>query len=557
MNDPRFENLTDEEQDWIDAVLDETIDEESFVKLQARMLEKPELRAVMRRSLSLHNDLHEKADEAGAATDSWLLNDPQVENVITMPQEKSRWSAFPLALAAGFAFMLGLASMYFGRSPVLVEQPTMVEKEEQSANGFAVMGNLFDAQWAPENTGRRRGDSLGGEVLKLESGVAEVQFFSGATMIIQGPAEIALKSAWEATCHDGVVRMRVPPAARGFTLHGPATEIVDLGTEFGLEVRNGQAHVEVLDGEISFKHRNGQERIVEKGGAWGLPEDGTEIESEIGKVAFPELGGFDLQARSLLQKDFERWQVHSREFARDDRMIAYYTFDRAHPTAVVASLAEPRSSEFDGAVVLAETAAGRWPGMKQALEFRRPGSRVRVRIPGEFQAFTFAAWVRIDSLDRRYNALFMGDGYENGEPHWQIRDDGKLMFSVMVDDSRSLPHHPQSRFHHVYFSPSIWDLSKSGQWIHLVSVYDPQSKRATHHVNGKKVSEEAIQPEFHVDTLRIGNGEIGNWGQPFRETPWFAIRNLNGRIDELAILKTALTDQEVTTIYERSRAAHH
>ena len=92
--------------------------------------------------------------------------------------------------------------------------------------------------------------------------------------------------------------------------------------------------------------------------------------------------------------------------------------------------------------------------------------------------------------------------------------------------------------------------------MHLVSVYDPMNQRSAHHVNGQKISEEAIQPKFHVDTLRIGNGEIGNWGQPFRETPWFAIRNLNGRIDELAILNAALSQTEISDLYERSRAAH-
>jgi len=73
-------------------------------------------------------------------------------------------------------------------------------------------------------------------------------------------------------------------------------------------------------------------------------------------------------------------------------------------------------------------------------------------------------------------------------------------------------------------------------------------------VNGEKISEEQVLPKFHVDKLRIGNGEIGNWGEPFRETPWFAIRNLNGRIDELVILDAALSEREVATLYEQSRS---
>lgn len=559
MSDLRFEDLAREERDWVDSLIEGTIDERSFTTLQDRMVERPELRKIVRRCLALHHDLQVCAEGSDTASAAWLANDAEPENVIPLQQASNSARFFQMAIAASLAFLLGLAFMRLGSQPEAIDQAALplVGKltPEPSAEGFAVVANLFDVEWASAQNELRKGDSLSAEVLRLTSGVAEVQFFSGATMVIQGPAEIALKSAWEATCKDGIVRMRVPPAARGFKLHGPATEIVDLGTEFGFEVRDGKAHVEVLDGEISFRHRNGEERIVEKGAAWGLPIDGDEARAEIGRVDFPRLGSFDLQAQARQRQDFERWKNHSRALARDKRVIAYYTFDRANAADVIPSLAEPRSSEFDGAVVLAETADGRWPGMKQALEFRRPGARVRVRIPGEFQAFTFAAWARIDSLDRRYNALFMGDGYETGEPHWQIRDDGRLMLSVMVDDSRPNPKMPEDAgFHRVYYSPPIWDRSMSGQWMHLVSVFDPANRHVSHYVNGACVSRREIVDDYLIKTLRIGNGEIGNWGQPFRETPWFAIRNLNGRIDELAILNAALTDAEIGELYQNSQA---
>ncbi len=54
MNEARFEDLPEEEQEWIDAFLNGGIDDDSFAKLQDRMLERPELRTVMRRCLALH-----------------------------------------------------------------------------------------------------------------------------------------------------------------------------------------------------------------------------------------------------------------------------------------------------------------------------------------------------------------------------------------------------------------------------------------------------------------------------------------------------------------------
>ena len=93
----------------------------------------------------------------------------------------------------------------------------------------------------------------------------------------------------------------------------------------------------------------------------------------------------------------------------------------------------------------------------------------------------------------------------------------------------------------------------SGQWMHITSIFDPTKRFVSHYVNGKQVSNQTIEDEYFVKDLRIGNGEIGNWGQPLRRDPTFAIRNLNGRMGELAIFDAALTPDEVTELFEQSR----
>lgn len=545
-NQSRFEDLTREEQGWIEAYVNGTLSETDFQTMEDKIETDAGFRTVFRRYLAMDSHLFANPGTGEAerpATGAWLTDENR-------PSSPSRLSILtPLAIAAGIAFFSGLAFMHW-LSPS--ESIVVEEQEEASAEGFAVIENLSAPVWKEGVGPKRTGDTLSKESFELESGTAEIQFFSGATMIVAGPANISLTSAWEATCHEGRVRMRVPPAARGFKLHAPSTEIIDLGTEFGLEVTDGEAHVEVFDGEIEFKHRDGEKRLVEGGAAWKLPIDGSESPTQTGQANIPNQSDFETQASELNRADFDRWTKHRDQLSRDPRLIAYYTFDQ--DGGHVPDLAATTSDNHEGAIVLAEPVAGRWPGFKSGLEFRHPGARVRVNIPGEFEAFTFSAWVRIDSLDRQYNALFLGDGYETGEPHWQINEKGQMMLSIMVDDSRPNPRAKNGKgFHRVYFSPPMWNLSMSGQWIHLASIFDPENASVSHFVNGEKVHSQTIEKEYLIKQLRIGNGEVGNWGLPFSEDPTWAIRNLNGRIDEFAIFKQALSDKEILSLFEKSR----
>ena len=71
-------------------------------------------------------------------------------------------------------------------------------------------------------------------------------------------------------------------------------------------------------------------------------------------------------------------------------------------------------------------------------------------------------------------------------------------------------------------------------------------------MDGNEVSREVS--EFHAPgrPINFGPAEIGNWGLP-TEKHQFPIRNLNGRIDEFAIYKTALPAPDIAELYEQGR----
>ena len=320
-----------------------------------------------------------------------------------------------------------------------------------------------------------------------------------------------------------------------------------MGTEFALEVESDNAQVKVIDGEVAL--RGGEhdgDHLLTGQSLWLLGQQNA-------SGSLQDLStNRDVDKRVLAAEAMrlQRWSENVEERKTDSRLIAYYPIALGNSGRVVPNLA-PSGDRSDGTIIgPVDEVAGRFGRESSGLEFDRLGARVRTRIDGTFSAYTFTCWVRIDSLKHRYNALFMADGYENGEPHWQIRDDGSLMFSVMVDDSQEIRHYNKmddrivrdAGLHRVYYTEPIWDLTKTGQWFHLAAVYDPANRIVSQYVNGERLGHQEIIDKFFIDELKIGPAEIGNWGQPFRKTPWFAVRNLHGTIDELSIYDAALSE---------------
>jgi hypothetical protein len=564
--------MDDSIRSLIFQAIDQTISAEDFDRLQDAIEQSDEVRAEYLTVVSLCESLSDiSADDDVASSDQKSAVVRGASRFRFLKWNSSRPSGttnWPLrfAIAGAFPVVFAIAFM-FGVSDGVRRQEQIGDGGEATGTnsapesviaGHATLRRSVDVRWAEKSNSYREGDVLPAGVLQFDQGVAEIDFFCGATLIVEGPATLNVESDWLVRVARGRLRANVPPAARGFMVTAAGSTIVDLGTEFALDVGAENAHVEVIDGEVELRGgvhdgsllTTGQKRWL-RGAAGG--DDSLTGLSTIGDVR---------RRRDTAQAArFAQWKMHSQQLRTDDRLIAYYPILESQSGRQVPNQSAT-GSERDGQTVgLVNRVTGRFGAKTSGFEFDRPGSRVRVRIDGEFQAFTFACWVKIDSLEHRYNALFMGDGYENGEPHWQVRDDGRLMFSVMVDDTLEIEHFSEveqrvvnhAGLHRVYYSEPFWDISQSGQWFHIAAVYDPAGRQVVQYVNGEELSRQEIVDKFHISTLRIGAAEIGNWGQPFRKSPWFAVRNLNGAIDELAIFNAALTSDEMQNLYEQGR----
>lgn len=95
----------------------------------------------------------------------------------------------------------------------------------------------------------------------IESGLVELTFSTGTRTVIEGPARFRVSGENAMLLDHGKLVAEVPKGAEGFRIDYPGGEIVDLGTEFGLEVPpdKGAAHLGVFRGEIEYRSTN-QER---------------------------------------------------------------------------------------------------------------------------------------------------------------------------------------------------------------------------------------------------------------------------------------------------------
>ena len=90
------------------------------------------------------------------------------------------------------------------------------------------------------------------ELLDLAAGVVELRFDAGVKVILQGPARADLTSAMAMRLQSGKMTAEIlRPEARGFQVQTPKGKVVDLGTEFGVEVTpTRDVEVHVFKGEV-------------------------------------------------------------------------------------------------------------------------------------------------------------------------------------------------------------------------------------------------------------------------------------------------------------------
>ena len=200
---------------------------------------------------------------------------------LTLGLEQSRqtWGVRPVYACAGwlaaamlfFALFADTVQMRPSRNSVtsshpadrLVEDPPTTERPT-TERPAAVLTRAIGVQWHhPSRYRAETGKPVSERQLRIEAGIAEVTFSSGAIVTVEGPASLRIDSAMKCYSDGGKLTACCPLSAYGFTIGFRGGQVVDLGTEFALDARpEGKTEVHVLRGEVIVSLTDDGEKIL-------------------------------------------------------------------------------------------------------------------------------------------------------------------------------------------------------------------------------------------------------------------------------------------------------
>lgn len=166
-----------------------------------------------------------------------VRNKAQIE---IAPRKINKFSAFMAIASLAALLAIGL---YIHFVPVTVHEEV------------ATLVDAMDAQWAESAVPMKKGSRIitNTEPFMLRKGIAEFMFDKGIKVVIEAPAEFMFITGDQVKLSYGRLFAAVPQQAIGFTVTTPNAKIIDLGTEFGVQVDFGQTtELHVVKGKTTL-----------------------------------------------------------------------------------------------------------------------------------------------------------------------------------------------------------------------------------------------------------------------------------------------------------------
>jgi hypothetical protein len=262
----------------INRLYDGDLSLEESNHLDAVLRKSPEARRYYYEFVNLHVDLGWTQNDQSPELGSWgqsLKGEPLKRD---RHQSRSPILKFKvdfrklLASRATVWSVLIVGSLFYGGFAILswdLRSGRLPSGTNGNGSLVATVHHSTDVRWLP--TAKPRSDVASiraGEPLKIKSGTMELELNTGAKLVIEGPADWSVEGNNSVSLRAGKLLARIPQQAIGFIVETPTAKIVDLGTEFGVEVNSsGTTEVNVLKGAVEVNpsnSRSGTSKSLEK-----------------------------------------------------------------------------------------------------------------------------------------------------------------------------------------------------------------------------------------------------------------------------------------------------
>lgn len=140
--------------------------------------------------------------------------------------------------------------------PVAQVAPTVGGPRASAPAFVARITGISGCRWAEGTSGTAYFERIAiGRQFKLNAGLLEITYDSGAKVILQGPVDYEVSGSNRGRLTAGrVTGLATTDRARGFLIDTPTANVLDLGTEFGVEVNpQGATTSQVYRGSVRLQ----------------------------------------------------------------------------------------------------------------------------------------------------------------------------------------------------------------------------------------------------------------------------------------------------------------
>jgi hypothetical protein len=372
-----------------------------------------------------------------------------------------------------------------------------------------------------------QGDALRVGEYELTEGLAQILLKNNVIVLVEAPARFSVRSSKLLALSEGRLSAKVPPEGIGFTVLTPNAEVIDHGTEFGVEVAAGTgSEIHCFQGDVEVKPRK-----TSMGSFHLLSDQATRVDSVSGTPS-----GIALAPERFLRQLDEPQRKYSRQI-RELKPALYF---RMAVSDDGMTLEDKSGGGHDGHIEFGSMKRPPFsPGRHgAALRLRGPVSGAYAVVPDYPKAtdnqLSVVAWVLAESRSRWASIAKNWAPGEVGQFHFGLlQDQGGLEVSIIGRDDE-----------HVQIMES--EPFPINEWQHVAFVADGAFLRL--YRNGVEVAR-APYSELATPTIQamgIGAKLAGSDSENERGVSGF----WHGRIDELALFNHALDQETIRALYD-------